>query len=60
MNEREIYRLVTGSTRYEMRGGVMTVQSYYGDGEIKLDLRKLTPEMLEELAPDEEEEEDWE
>ena len=58
MTGQEIYRLATGSTRYEMRNGIMTVQSYYGDAEIKLDLRKLTPEILEELAPDEEDDED--
>lgn len=55
MTEQDIQRLATGSTRYEMRDGIMTVSSYYGEEEIKIDLRKLTPEMLEELAPD-----DWE
>ncbi len=54
----EIRRLAEGSTRYEMHNGVMRVQSYYEDREIWLDLRKLTPEILEELAPDEEDDED--
>lgn len=62
LNQSEIRRLAHSSVQYEMNGGVMMIQGYYEpDLEIKIDLSKLTPEMLEELAPDEDEwdEDEW-
>lgn len=62
MNELQIMRLANASKQYEFNGPVLTVRGYYeSDLEIKIDFSKLTPEMLEELAPDEDEwdEDEW-
>ena len=58
MNEAQIRRLANASKQYEMDGAVLTIRGYYeSDLVMKIDISKLTPEMLEELAPDEDE--DW-
>lgn len=64
LNESQIRKLAFGSKQYDCNDAinVMTIRGYYEpDLEIKIDLSKLTPEILEELAPDEDDwdEEDW-
>lgn len=51
--------IINGSKEYKFDGTVLTVKGYYTGEEIKLDLSKLTEEMLEELQPDPEEDESW-
>lgn len=56
MNESQIRRLANASKEYKFEGPVLTVRGYYeSDLIMKIDISKLTPEMLEELAPDEDE-----
>lgn len=56
LNEAQIRRLANASKQYEMDGSIMTIRGYYeSDLVMKIDISKLTPEMLEELAPDEDE-----
>lgn len=56
MTESQIRRLANASKQYEFAGSVLTVRGYYeSDLVIKIDISKLTPEMLEELAPNEDE-----
>lgn len=64
LNESQIRRLAFGSKQYDCEDAIniMTIRGYYeSDLMIKIDLSKLTPEMLEELAPDEDDwdEADW-
>ena len=63
MNESQIRRLSNASKEFYFEGSVLTVRGYYeSDLVMKIDISKLTPEMLEELAPDEdewEEDEEW-
>ena len=54
----KVLKILNGSVRYELHGGVLTLTGYYTGEEVKLDLNKLTEETLEELTPDEEEEEE--
>lgn len=58
LNELQISRLAFGSKQYDCEDAIniMTIRGYYeSDLEIKIDLSKLTPEILKELAPDEDE-----
>lgn len=61
MNFSEVMEVLNGSKQYEFDGPVLTVIGYYTGKRVKLDLSKLTEEMIEELTPDDEEEdEDYE
>jgi len=52
--------IIHGSVRYEIDGTVLTLTGYYTGKEVKIDLSKITPDMLEEIAADpEENEEEW-
>lgn len=56
MTQREINRLAAGSKTYVFEGTVLIITDYYNRrNSIKIDLTKLTPEMLEDLQPDEDE-----
>ena len=58
ITEKSLHRLVNGSIEYFAKNGVLTIRDYYNiSRKIEIDLHKLTPEILEQLAPDEEEEE---
>ena len=61
MDFSEVMQIIHGSKRYEFHGSVLTVTGYYTGERVKLDLSNLTEEMLEELAPDEDDdrEEEW-
>lgn len=61
MDFSEVMEVLNGSKQYEFNGPVLTVIGYYTGKRVKLDLSKLTEEMVEELTPDDEEEdEDYE
>lgn len=52
--------IIHGSVRYEIDGTVLTLTGYYTGKEVKIDLSKITPDMLEEItAGPEENEEEW-
>lgn len=52
-------RIIKGSKRYEFEDmTVLIITDYYTGERVALDLSKLTEEMLEELAPEENDEED--
>ena len=58
----EFMRIIRGSKEYRFDGTVLTVINYYTGKKIMLDLAAVTPEMLEELTPcydDEDESEVW-
>ena len=59
MNINEVMEIINGSKRYSIDGPILEITGYYTGKMIKLDLSKLTEEILEELAPDEDCEEDW-
>ena len=53
IKQKSIIDLVNGSKTFTFNGPILTITSYYDSRkQIKLDLSKLTPEMLEELWPD--------
>lgn len=52
----EFTKLINGSLKYEIHNGVLTLTGYYTGKQIRLDLSKITAEMLEEIAADDEEE----
>lgn len=57
----EAMEVLKGSKQYEFDGTVLTVTGYYTGKQVRLDLSKLTEEMIEELVPEEDEEdEDYE
>lgn len=59
MTRENIQRIARESKSYTMDGSILTIQNYYyGDLFLQIDIAKLTPEMLEELAPDKEEDEE--
>lgn len=60
ISERDLRRLINGSIEYFVKDGILTIRDYYAvnDRRIQIDLNKLTPEIVEELRPDEEEDED--
>ena len=52
--------IIHGSVQYQIDGTVLTLTGYYTGKEVKIDLAKITPDMLEEIAADPEEtEEEW-
>lgn len=57
MDFSEVMQIIHGSKQYEFHGSVLTVIGYYTGKEVKLDLSKLTEEMLEELTLDDKEDE---
>lgn len=56
MNFSEVMQIIHGSKQYEFQGPVLTVTGYYTGKKVKLDLSRLTEEMLDELILDEEDE----
>lgn len=58
MDINEFRTLINGSLRYEVHGAVLTLTGYYTGKEIRLDLSKITAEMLEEITAEEIEDED--
>lgn len=56
---KEFQEIVRGSKEYKFNGTVLEVTGYYSGKRIAIDLGKITEEMLEELQPDEEDEEEW-
>ena len=58
MTQGRIDRIATGPKRYTCDGSILTVFDYFNSrNKIQLDLAKLTPEILEELAPEPEDDE---
>lgn len=51
-------QIIHGSKQYEFHGPVLTVTGYYTGKKVKLDLSRLTEEMLEELILDDEEDDE--
>lgn len=59
IDQKKLSRIVNGSIEYFVKNGIMTIRDYYNISRyIEIDLTKLTPEILEELKPDSDEEED--
>ena len=60
IDQKQLRRLVNGSIEYFVKDGILTIRDYYAvnDRRIDIDLHKLTPEILEQLAPDEEDEDE--
>lgn len=56
-----LQQIIHGSVRYEINGTVLTLTGYYTGKEVKIDLAKITPEMLDEIVadPENENEEDY-
>lgn len=46
----EFLRLINGSLRYEIDGTILTLTGYYSGKAIRLDLSKITADMLEEIT----------
>lgn len=59
MELRKAMEIIRGSKQFTFEGSVLEITGYYTGDTIKLDLGKLTEEMLEELQPDEEEDDYW-
>ena len=64
MSEGKLYQqfrsIIHGSLEYQVKGGVLILRGYYSGNSIKIDLDKITPEMLSEIIYEEDpEEEDW-
>ncbi|MGN0518056.1 MAG: hypothetical protein ACI4II_04970 [Acutalibacteraceae bacterium] len=60
MEYEKFWEIIRGSLQYEIDDGVLTLTGYYTGKEVKIDLKKITPEMLEEITADPEEtEEDY-
>lgn len=52
--------IIHGSKQYEMHSTVLTLIGYYSGKRVELDLAKITPEMLEEITADPDEDEvEW-
>lgn len=52
--------IINGSIQYEVHGTVLTLTGYYTGKRAEIDLAKITPEMLEEITADpDEDEEEW-
>ena len=49
-------QIIHGSVQYEIDNGVLTLTGYYTGKEVKIDLNKITPEMLDEIVADPEDE----
>ena len=58
MNFSEVMQIIHGSKQYEFHVPVLTVTGYYTGKKVKLDLSRLTEEMLEELILDDEEDDE--
>ena len=58
MNFSEVMQIIHGSKQYEFHDSVLTVTGYYTGKKVKLDLSRLTEEMLEELILDDEEDDE--
>lgn len=58
MDFSEVMQIIHGSKQYEFHGPILTVTGYYTGKEVKLDLSRLTEEMLEELILDDEEDDE--
>ena len=58
---RTFREIIGGSKQYEFSGTVLTVTGYYTGRRVRLDLSKITPEMLDEILADEDDVEggDW-
>lgn len=60
MTQAKLYRLATSSKEFRCERGdvsVLIVSDYYDRSNyIKIDFKKLTPEILKEISPDEESE----
>lgn len=58
MTQRQIDRIAKGSKRFTCDGSILTIYDYYNsENKIQIDLAKLTPDLLEELAPEPEDDE---
>lgn len=55
MDAVKLMRLLNGSMRYEFNGSILTITGYYSGDEVKLDLSRLSDEMLEELIVEDDE-----
>lgn len=51
-------RIICDSKEFWFDGSVLTIRGYYSGESLKLDLSKLDEEMLEQLQPEEVEDED--
>ncbi len=58
MDYETFWAIITGSVQYEINDSVLTLTGYYTGKEVKIDLRKITPEMLTEIIADPEENEE--
>lgn len=58
MNYKTFSEIINGSVRYEISGTVLTLTGYYTGKEVKIDLSKITPDMLEEIAAEPEDDEE--
>ena len=58
MTQKQLDRIATGSKRFTWEGSVFTIYDYYDSRNyIQIDLAKLTPDLLAELAPEPEDDE---
>lgn len=55
----EFTKLINGSLKYEIQNCVLTLTGYYTGKQISLDLSKITAEMLEELAANDDSDLEW-
>lgn len=55
---RTALQIINGSKEYSFKGTILTVKNYYTGQAIKLDLGRLTEEILEELQPEPDEEDE--
>lgn len=52
MDYRTYREIVGGSKEYEFNGMVLTVTGYYTGKRVRIDLSKVTPDMLDEILAD--------
>lgn len=55
MDYRTFREIIGGSKQYEFDGTVLTVTGYYTGKRVRIDLSKVTPEMMDEILADEDE-----
>lgn len=58
MDYRTFREIIGGSKQYEFDGTVLTVTGYYTGKRVRIDLSKVTPDMLDEILADEDEDEE--
>ncbi|MBQ3988883.1 MAG: hypothetical protein II629_09010 [Ruminococcus sp.] len=58
MDYRTYREIIGGSKQYEFDGTVLTVTGYYTGKSVRIDLSKVTPEMMDAILADEEEDPD--